>query len=124
VDVRSNRIIFKGRKAVVVLANDVTEKLRHTQIIENQNRRLKEIAWAQSHVVRAPLSRMLGLIDLIKNDIVKPEELNEFIGHLEFSALEIDKVIRKIVKKTEELGIEEIVDPKNTNQERNENNLF
>jgi len=124
VDVRSNRIIFKGRKAVVVLASDVTEKLRHNQIIENQNKRLKEIAWAQSHVVRAPLSRMLGLIDLIKNDIVKPEELKEFIGHLEFSALEIDNVIRKIVKITEELGIEEIVDPKNRNQERNENNLF
>ena len=111
VDIRSNRIVFKERNAVVVLANDVTEKLRHTQIIENQNIRLKEIAWAQSHVVRAPLSRMLGLIDLIKSDIMEPKEFDDFLGYLENSALEIDLIIRDIVRKTEELSKDEKVEP-------------
>lgn len=111
VDVRSNTIVFKGKKAMVALANDVTEKLRHTQIIENQNKRLKEIAWTQSHVVRAPLSRMLGLIDLIKNNIIPSEEFFEFIGHLENSALEIDDIIREIVRKTEKLSMDENADP-------------
>jgi hypothetical protein len=29
---------------------------------------LKNIAWTQSHVVRAPLSRILGIIDLIEGE--------------------------------------------------------
>ena len=115
VDIRSNTILFNGKKSKVVLANDVTEKLKHTQIIENQNLRLKEIAWTQSHVVRAPLSRMLGLIDLIKSNIIQPEELDEFLGHLERSALEIDGIIREIVRKTEQLASDER-DEANKNQ--------
>ncbi|HSI78369.1 MAG TPA: response regulator [Lunatimonas sp.] len=111
VDIRSNTIFFNGRKATVILANDVTEKLRHTRIIEDQNKRLKEIAWTQSHIVRAPLSRMLGLIDLIKNNIIPSEEFDEFLGHLENSALEIDVIIRKIVRKTEELGMDQKSEP-------------
>lgn len=115
VDVRSNTIVFKGRKAIVVLANDVTEKLRHTQIIENQNKRLKEIAWTQSHVVRDPLSRMLGLIDLIKTNIIQPDEFDEFLGYLENSALEIDVIIGEIVTKTKKLTMDEKVE-QNKNQ--------
>lgn len=106
VNIRSNTIIFKGKNAIVVLANDVTEKLRHTLIIENQNKRLKEIAWTQSHVVRAPLSRMLGLIDLIKTKVIQPKEVDEFLGHIENSAMEIDVIIREIVAKTEKLDME------------------
>ena len=112
VDVRSNTLAYNGRKANIVLVNDVTEKLKHTQIIENQNLGLKEIAWTQSHVVRAPLSRMLGLIDLIKSDIIEPEEFEEFLGYLEKSALEIDVIIREIVRKTEKLANDERVDAK------------
>jgi PAS domain S-box-containing protein len=110
VDIRSNDILFNESNARVVLANDVTEKLEHTQIIEYQNLKLKEIAWTQSHVVRAPLSRMLGLIDLIKYDIIKKDELDEYLEYLEKSALEIDIIIREIVKKTEELAIDGMTD--------------
>lgn len=119
VDIRSNTILFNGRKSKVVLANDVTEKLKHTQIIENQYLRLKEIAWTQSHVVRAPLSRMLGLIDLIKNNIIQPEELDEFLGHLENSALEIDGIIREIVRKTEQLASDERDEAKKNQAQQN-----
>jgi hypothetical protein len=38
----------------------------HWIAIEKQNKKLKEIAWAQSHIVRAPLARMLGIVNLIK----------------------------------------------------------
>src|SRR5690606_14994683 len=58
VDVQSNIISFHGRKAEVVLANDITEKLYHIEAIEAQNKKLQEIAWMQSHMVRAPLARI------------------------------------------------------------------
>jgi uncharacterized membrane protein YkgB len=47
-----------------VQSNDISETLKHINTIEVQNAKLKNIAWTQSHVVR-PLSRILGIIDLI-----------------------------------------------------------
>src|SRR5918993_947656 len=50
----------------VFIQRDVTEQRNHTKAIEEQNTQLKEIAWMQSHVVRAPLARMMGFINLIQ----------------------------------------------------------
>ncbi|WP_209330285.1 response regulator [Lunatimonas salinarum] len=104
VELRCNLLLFNGIKAEVILANDVTERLTHLNIIQEQNRRLKEIAFEQSHVVRAPLSRMMGLINLIKTtQISQKEELIQLLGYIEGSAYEIDDIIREIVRKTETL---------------------
>jgi hypothetical protein len=51
-----------------VQSNDISETLKHINTIEVQNAKLKNIAWTQSHVVRAPLSRILGIIDLIEGN--------------------------------------------------------
>jgi hypothetical protein len=51
-----------------VQSNDISETLKHINTIEVQNAKLKNIAWTQSHVVRAPLSRILGIIDLIEGE--------------------------------------------------------
>jgi hypothetical protein len=42
--------------------------LNHINTIEVQNAKLKNIAWTQSHVVRAPLSRNIRIIDLIEGE--------------------------------------------------------
>ena len=34
--------------------------------IEQRNVKLEEIAWEQSHMVRAPLAKIMGLIELLK----------------------------------------------------------
>ncbi len=69
--------------------------------IETQNLKLKEIAWIQSHIVRAPLARMLGIINLIRNYSIPREELTTLLMSLEASGKELDEIIRDIVKKTE-----------------------
>jgi PAS domain S-box-containing protein len=103
-EINCNLLLFNGIKAEVVLAKDVTERLTHLNIIQEQNRRLKDIAFEQSHVVRAPLSRMMGLIDLIKTTQISPkEELIQLLEYIERSAHEIDYIIREIVRKTENL---------------------
>jgi hypothetical protein len=38
------------------IAHDITERNQYFRAVEIQNKSLKEIAWIQSHVVRAPLS--------------------------------------------------------------------
>lgn len=82
---------------------DITERVNYTKAIEDQNRRLKEISWIQSHVVRAPLARIKGLIDILKNYQSDPDSAVELLGHILTSADELDEVIKSIVNRTEQI---------------------
>jgi signal transduction histidine kinase len=54
----------------------------------------------QSHVVRAPVARMLGLVDLINTDEDIPqEELKLYLDKIVSSAKELDAHIREISNK-------------------------
>ncbi|SDS26089.1 PAS domain S-box protein [Gramella echinicola] len=80
---------------------DITERKRHLIAIENHNKRLKEIAWTQSHLVRAPLAKVMGLVDLLlnyKDDLDNTEEVLENILN---SANELDAIIRQIASQSE-----------------------
>ncbi|SKB36493.1 PAS domain S-box-containing protein [Salegentibacter holothuriorum] len=81
---------------------DITERRKYINAIERSNERLREIAWTQSHVVRAPLARIMGLIDLLKNQRNNLDNIEEIIDNILNSSEELDKVIRKITNKTEE----------------------
>lgn len=98
VELTSNPIIFDGKKAEIVLATDVTEKLIQMKAIAKQNERLREIAWTQSHVVRAPVARLMGLVDMVKNGKISAEERDQFLTNIYDSAEEIDEIIRGIVE--------------------------
>lgn len=100
VDIQSNIIQFQGKEAKIVLANDVTERLSYIKAIETQNQKLREISWIQSHFVRAPLARILGLAQLINDLKDEPNEQQELLDYLLLSANELDDVIREITEKT------------------------
>src|ERR1700761_2025964 len=68
--------------------------------LEEQNKKLKEISWMQSHIIRAPLARIMGLLPLINNVKEDKEGRDEMIAYLMESANELDGVIRDIVDKT------------------------
>ena len=72
---------------------DITiAKARETQ--------LKEIAWMQSHVIRAPLVRLIGLVDILQNDLSENSEYDELLNHIVHTANELDDVIKNISHKT------------------------
>ena len=72
------------------------------QAIEEQNKKLKEIAWIQSHVVRAPLARIMGLVDLLSEQHSNEDiDNSQIIEAIASSANELDQIIRKIVQNTE-----------------------
>jgi len=90
---------YKGIKAHIVIANDITDRLNYLKAIEEQNEKFKEISWMQSHIVRAPLARIMGLIPLINtsdNEIEKQTMLN----YITLSANELDDIIKNITDKT------------------------
>ena len=99
VNINAHIMDYNGRKSTLVLIDDVTDKLKYLQSIEQQNEALKEIAWMQSHVVRAPLARIMGFIQLI-NDASIIEEKTELLPYILDSAYELDAVIKDIVNKS------------------------
>jgi PAS domain S-box-containing protein len=100
VEIQSTYIEFLGRKAKLILANDITEKNKYLKTIENQNKNLKEIAWIQSHIVRAPVARILGILHYIEEYHLNDDENTFFLESLKTSALELEEIIQDITNKT------------------------
>ena len=100
---RSYLMVDEKRQPIRIIGSmqDITERKHHLIAIENHNARLKEIAWTQSHIVRAPLAKVMGLVDLLlnyKNDL---ENVDEILKNILISANELDSIIREIATKTE-----------------------
>lgn len=89
-------------KRIIASIQDITERNNYIQAIESHNERLQEIAWIQSHEVRAPLARIMGLADLIKNHMKKTENIDQLLENMLTSAEELDLIIRRIASKTED----------------------
>lgn len=83
----------------ISIQRDISQNRKHLREIEAQNKKFKEIAWIQSHLVRAPLARIMGLVDLLKN-FVPGDDKDELLGHLTNSAKELDSIIINIADKT------------------------
>lgn len=79
---------------------NLTDALIRIRKMEMQDKALKEIAWLQSHVVRAPLANLMGLIGLIKNKGNEGFKDDVLLRHISDSAEKLDRVIRDIVTKT------------------------
>lgn len=101
VEISSNYILFNGRPAKLILANDITLKKAYIETIEHQNSKLKDIAWVQSHVVRAPLARLLGLVNLLGLELKDLSDDNKtLMDYITTSAEELDEVIKDINAKS------------------------
>jgi DNA-binding response OmpR family regulator len=95
--------------------NDRTEKLQHSYhelevakklleekitAVQEQNKTLKEIAWIQSHVVRAPLARMMSAISLYDLEDHLKIDHKEISTLILDSANELDTIVREITQKS------------------------
>ncbi|MDB5151007.1 MAG: domain S-box-containing protein [Mucilaginibacter sp.] len=85
----------------ISIERDVTQLKDHVSAIEKQNIQLKEIAWTQAHIVRAPVARIMGLTDLLNDHIDNHPDAAELIKLLMLSAHELDDIVREIIKKSE-----------------------
>jgi DNA-binding response OmpR family regulator len=78
-----------------------TELLNTNQALILSNDALREIAWTQSHIVRAPLARLMGLVALVNtSEDVLDFDRNGILKHIQNSAKELDGIIRDITNKT------------------------
>ncbi|SKC54911.1 hypothetical protein [Ohtaekwangia koreensis] len=96
-----NEVIATYNKRLEVL---VEERTKDIQIL---NRKLIEYAFFNSHKVRGPLARILGLVYLMKRATVSSQdnydhELVEHINMMDVCATELDDVIKTITKLLDE----------------------
>lgn len=109
VEIKSNALVYNDREAKLVLANDITLNKKYVDAIESQNTKLKEIAWIQSHIVRAPLARLMGLVYLLDHQMEEnPIDKDQLLMQISKSAEELDGIIRDITNKTEQIHINEM----------------
>ncbi len=86
------------------MAVDITPVKENELRVRKQNETLRQIAWEQSHIVRQPVAKVLGLVKLLKNETDLPDEQrNLFFDYLIQSTTELDEMIKKIVQKSNEV---------------------
>lgn len=86
---------------LIGINHDVTDQLKSQHKIEEQNERLRKIAWMQSHEIRKPLANIIGLLHLY--DISKMDaQLTQVMQYLKVSANELDDLIKRIIQRTNE----------------------
>lgn len=105
VDIYYSDVQFQGKSARLVLVNDITERLSYYNAIEAQNIRLRDIAWTQSHVLRAPLARIMGLVGLLQNGKLGPDEKEKYFKHVLDATHELDEIIHNISSMTQEVNL-------------------
>lgn len=89
----------------IAIERDITVERNYVQKLEAYNARLEDIAWMQSHLVRAPLSNLMGLIELLRT--CEKSEREEIETMLLKSSEQLDQVIRSIVKSADRLENEQ-----------------
>ena len=84
-------------RRMVGAALDVTRSRNMVEQIASQNARLRKIAWTQSHKVRAPLARAMGLINMITEEDHEDIDQKELLSYLDDSLHELDGIIAKVI---------------------------
>jgi PAS domain S-box-containing protein len=83
----------------VAIFLDITERKNQESLIRHQNARLKEIAFASSHLIRAPLANILGLTSLL-DETGSVANDKQIIEYLKASAQKLDLAITEMVKRS------------------------
>lgn len=113
-DVVDKGIVIRDEKGnpirMVGAMNDITERKNfeisrnnYVRKIEIQNEKLKNIAWTQSHIVRAPLARMLGIMNVIEDNNESLDDTLMWLKHLRDSANELDDIVKNMVNEAQHL---------------------
>ncbi len=88
-------------------SRDITTQYLYLRRIEMQNEKFKEIAWSQSHEVRAPLSNIMGLTALFNFDDPMDPENAEIIKLISKTSQQLDDIIKKVSAKALQTGWDE-----------------
>lgn len=84
---------------ILCVGYDITARKKTESRVAEQNEKLKEIAWQQSHQLRSPVVNILGCLQLIRNEnkLVSEEEKDRLFEDIKQELSYLDSIIHKIV---------------------------
>lgn len=100
--------LIKDEISSVILHKSIEFALSRSQYIKHiqaQNDKLSNIAWTQSHIVRAPLARILGIINLLEAEKGNMDDLMFWLNQLRISSNEMDEIVTKIIEDAQEINL-------------------
>lgn len=83
-------------REIICSAIDVTQYLRLKAKMDKNMKFIKEMSFKNSHEMRAPVATMLGLVQLMKQELHSPGSVLEMISYLELTVQKMDEVIRDL----------------------------
>ena len=85
----ANLFNYEGRTFIAGFFKDMTPQ-----------KNLREIAFHQAHIVRAPLANIMGIIDHIENKNIPAKDMDFFLKTIMSEAHKLDNSLRDVVNKT------------------------
>ncbi|MDX2195684.1 MAG: GAF domain-containing protein [Cytophagales bacterium] len=99
---KANAKIEAQQKEILKINKELESKImKRTEELERQNHKLAEYAFINSHLLRGPLCRILGLSNLLLI-MENPDSKMDVLGKLDLSAKELEAVVKSINKTLEE----------------------
>lgn len=97
--------VFKNGQinSYIAVQFDVTQEVRNSIHIQQQNEKLREIAYISAHKLRGPVSSILGLAQVLELEPENHETHHKIIEYIMESSERLDKEIYKIISKTGEI---------------------
>jgi PAS domain S-box-containing protein len=97
-------VLSDGKEARLLTLTDITEKKLYRALLEeavdeeltlkDKNKELKKIAYLNFHLARKPLANILGLVNLLDQEVAPDQTLTEAIEFLKESSNELDELIK------------------------------
>ncbi len=85
---------------IIGTLQDITEQSIYLEHIKEQNEKLKEIAWIQSHLVRGPLATIMGLASIIDSQHVNDSDTAKALEGIKAASSELDDIVKDIIIKS------------------------
>ncbi len=89
----------------VAVKEDITMMKTYYETVEIQNSALRDIAWLQSHELRAPLVKIMGLVMLLIEEDYEILSKEHILTAILSASNEIDGTIRYIAKRTDSVRL-------------------
>jgi PAS domain S-box-containing protein len=100
VDIYFKEFQYGLNSRLIVQSNDISERVNQLRIIEMQNSILRNIAWTQSNLLKAPISRVLEIINLMEEHPENFDKISYWLTELKKSTNEMDEVVKKVIEET------------------------
>lgn len=81
---------------IIGLLSDITERKNNEEKVRETMAKLEKFAQMTSHNLRRPLANIIGISNLMKEEVKLPEHLFDLVVEIRRSALSLDDVVREM----------------------------